>query len=329
MAGSPGAEYVAAVSEPDWKLTLWNAHTGQLVATHKVPEHVGRLQFSPDSAKLATVDHKGDVHLIERATGAIHRIGCGHAERVLYTRIGFSADSTRLATVGFGLGKGGSPDPVSIWDTARGQRLGTFPGRSEVLGNALFSPDGRSLLVSSQSSLRQWRLAPAKDDKDRQPAGHTDEAWSLAFSPDGRTLATGSDDDPGPDPTVKLWDAMTGRLIRAWHGGHGTVAALAYSPDGRTVASGHLASTDNIRIWDAATGILLATLAGHSDRVRAVAFRATARLWPVPALIERYGCGTSAGRAIPSCSEAMPTRCTRWRSRQTATRSLRRATMET
>ena len=64
---------------------------------------------------------------------------------------------------------------------------------------------------------------------------------------------------------------MTGRLVRAWAGGEGTVSSLAFAPSGG-VASGHIASGHNVRIWDPATGQLLATLEGHTDRVRAVAF---------------------------------------------------------
>ena len=166
------------------------------------------------------------------------------------------------------------------------------------MGKLEFTPDCRSLLISSSSGVRQWRFAPGDDDKDEQPAGHKDEAWSLAFSPDGRTLATGSDDSE-PDPTIKLWDPTTGRLSRAWQGGEGTVAALAFSPDGRTLASGHLMQRKNVRIWDAATGRLLTTLDGHTDRVRALAFApdgnslatassdGTVRLWDVASWRER------------------------------------------
>ncbi|MFI5460472.1 MAG: protein kinase [Isosphaerales bacterium] len=297
-ACSPGAEVVAAVSEPSWKLKLWDGHTGELLASHAVPESVGSLYFSPDGATLAAVDRNGDVHLIDRATGATRRIRPEEVDRPRYTRVVFSPDNARLATSAFGPGKGGGPGPISIWETATGRRLATFPGRPEQVGKLEFTPDGRSLLISSSSGVRQWRLASGDDDKDQQPAGHKDEAWSLAFSPDGRTLATGSDDSE-PDPTIKLWDTATGRLTRAWDGGLGTVAALAFSPDGRTLASGHLVDRKNVRIWDAATGRLLLTLEGHTDRVRALVFApdgnslatassdGTVRLWDVASWRER------------------------------------------
>jgi eukaryotic-like serine/threonine-protein kinase len=296
-ACSRGAECVAAVSEPGRKLKVWDGHTGKELASQAAPEHVIRLRFSPDGATLAAIDNRGDIHLIDRAHGAIRRICPENVDRSRYTNVAFSPDSAQLATSVYVPGT--ATGTVSIWRTSTGKRMATFPGRAEQVGKPEFTADSRSLLIMGKSGVRQWRLAPAVDDKDRQPSGHTDEAWSLAFSPDGRTLATGSDDDSGPDPTVKLWNTATGRLTMAWHGGHGTVAALAFSPDGLTLATGHLASTDNVRIWDVANGHLRATLKGHTDRVRAAAFArdgdslatassdGTVRLWDVRALRER------------------------------------------
>jgi WD40 repeat protein len=94
----------------------------------------------------------------------------------------------------------------------------------------------------------------------RSFAGHCDTVTSVAISPDGKTLASGSSDN-----TIKIWDVGTGDLIRTLEGHGGKVQSVAISPDGKTLASG---SEDNtIKIWDVSTGTLNRTLEGHNSPV--------------------------------------------------------------
>ncbi|KAJ7732746.1 WD40 repeat-like protein [Mycena maculata] len=97
--------------------------------------------------------------------------------------------------------------------------------------------------------------------------GHNGEVNSVAFSPDGRRIVSGSYDN-----TVRIWDAETQEQIREpLHGHNSWVTSVAFSPDGRRIVSG---SNDNtVRIWDAETQEQIREpLHGHNDWVRSVAF---------------------------------------------------------
>ncbi len=98
-------------------------------------------------------------------------------------------------------------------------------------------------------------------------SGHSDTVISVAFSPDGETLASGSG---FWDKTIKLWDVCTGREKLILKGHSEGVRSVAFSPDGQIIASG---STDEtIKLWDVRTGQELRTFKGHSDAVFSVAF---------------------------------------------------------
>jgi WD40 repeat protein len=93
--------------------------------------------------------------------------------------------------------------------------------------------------------------------------GHSESVDSVAISPDGQTLASGSF-----DKTIKIWDLRSGELRRTLQGHSESVDSVAISPDGQTLASGSLDKT--IKIWDLRSGELRRTLQGHSDWVSSV-----------------------------------------------------------
>ncbi|GAA2213806.1 serine/threonine-protein kinase [Nonomuraea monospora] len=134
---------------------------------------------------------------------------------------------------------------------------------------------GEYLLATSiggNGTLRLWDIATGRPVT--QPlTGHTGAVFRMAFSPDGRLLATGS-----MDTTVRLWNIATGLPVGEPLTGHtDTVEDVAFSPDGRLLATSSMDTT--VRLWDPATGQPVGEpLTGHTECVAGVAFSPDGRL---------------------------------------------------
>jgi len=188
--------------------------------------------------------------------------------KVLFTR-----DGKQLISVS-------SDKTIRIWEVASGTPLSVLrPPISTTGGGQLFAaaltPDGRTLAAGGSGWRRGevpiYLIDLATGRILRVLKGHTLNIMSLAFSPDGARLASGSG-----DRTSRIWNAASGQCERVLEGHEDVVIGVAFAPDGRRLATASLDKTG--RIWSVADGRCEAVLRGHEKEVKCVAWRPDGRV---------------------------------------------------
>jgi WD40 repeat protein len=169
---------------------------------------------------------------------------------------------------------------VRAWSARDGAPLWTREIDAKPLG--ALQVKGDTLLIAKVEGAVEmpleatWELERTIGDATSAKSPLTDRVNALAFSRDGKLLATGSG-DPTRSGEIKLWDTASGRLVRELVKPHkDAVLALDFSPDGKHLASG---SADRaVRVWEVSTGKHLHNLEAHSHHVLAVSYRNDGRV---------------------------------------------------
>jgi WD40 repeat protein len=169
----------------------------------------------------------------------------------------------------------GGPGPTT-WDVATGRPLRHFlvPGMEHTACIAL-SRDGRTLAVGGSNGTVNLidfvTGVPAQ-----RLAGHREAVTALAFSPDGKLLASGTDFDfprrRGEENPICLWDVATGKQLRRLNGHKDRVYKVAFAPDGKTLASGGGRYDPTLRLWDVEAGTEVFARTGHGGELESVTF---------------------------------------------------------
>lgn len=138
---------------------------------------------------------------------------------------------------------------------------------SNICGVAL-SPDGKIIVTGHDGEVRFWQVIDGK--LLFQNKAHSSTVWSLAFSPDGKMVASGSFDG-----SIVIWDSETGQIKQILEGHQDWIWAVAFSPDSKILASG--SSDRTVKLWQLDTDNCI-TLSGHEDIVDAIAFHPQGKL---------------------------------------------------
>lgn len=260
-----GARLVSA--SHDETIRQWNVTTGQPIGT-PLEAHAGSVNamaISPDGSHIASGHSDETLRLWNAGTG--EPIGVpleGH--KLAVNAVAFSPDGTRIVSGSWG-------PSLRLWDARTAESIGVGEGGA-VLSLA-FSPDGARIVSGGHlpgaatgvkdDDVRMWDGHNGAPIGDPRP-GHQRMVNTVAWSPDGTLIASGS-----VDTTVRVWDAQSAQAIGAPLEGHfEPVNSVAFDPAGRRIVSGGDDST--IRVWSIRNDMTFGAQLGHQTSPGAVVF---------------------------------------------------------
>ena len=309
IAWSPDGSKVATGSL-DETMKIWDSHTGQLLYDFpQQGQRVTSISWSPDGSQILMA-MEGVLHIIQSDSGkVIHRLH-EYISKVLWSPDGtrfattdnmtlvFDARSGKLLTEiydnnrsirdftwspdGSKIATAGHDGIIKIWDSKEPTLYAEFQAHSSWINGISWSGDGQFLATASKDQVALWNAQTGKlvyqftphNQQVRTVLGvstRKHDVFDLSWSPDGTKLATS-----GADGSVKIWDAVQGKLSLDLKGHQRGVFVVEWSADGQRLATGGF--DFSIQIWDTQTGEQQHKLISQTKSLSALAWSPNSRL---------------------------------------------------
>jgi WD40 repeat protein len=242
----------------DHTTRIWAAQCSKEIAAFFPKDRIDFAFFSHDGRRIATTSEERPTQIWDVESGA---------EIVLLAGVGrsFSADGRHIVTT--------TDDVAHVFDAENGAEIALLKGHKGSVQNAVFSPDGLSILTSSADNTARIWDARRGDEIIRIEGRH-----GAAFSSDGRRILTVSD-----DCKARIWDAESGKQTLQRH----NCSTAWLSPDGRRIVTTEEGSMGTASVIDAENGAVIAKLKGHQRRVNRGTFSPDSRRIATWAINER------------------------------------------